>query len=254
MTHLKIIAHCVLLLAGTAASTMTMAQTLAPSAATAAAAEKAQKETDRTMYWIRVLATTPAAKPAAAPKPVAAVATVAQARQVASAERVRVAAAAPAAAQSQTYTDGGAAVPSNGVTAPSDAKASSLAANGSTTASGGLDASIASAGLAGSLAAPSATAAQIDVPAEQEPADPGLVMIGSADPEFPASTMKRLRKGSVEVKFEVNTDGVVTATSITASSHPSLNAAAIEAVRQWRFQPTYKGHTALVDLKFDLDS
>ena len=252
MTNLRIIARCVLMLAGAAASTTTLAQALAPSAATAAAAAKAQKETDRTMYWIRVLATTPAAKPAVAatPKPVAAVATVAQARQVAS-DRVRVAAASP----SQTYADTANSTPSSVVApAPSAAAAPKLAANGNATASGGADAAVASAGLATSLAAPSATAAQIDVPAEEEPADPGLVMIGSADPEFPAGTMRRLRKGSVEVKFEVNTDGIVTAASVTSSSHPSLNAAAVEAVRQWRFQPTYKGHTAMVDLKFDLDS
>ena len=249
MTNLRIIARCVLMLAGAAASTMTLAQALAPSAATAAAAAKAQKETDRTMYWIRVLATTPAAKPAAAatPKPVAAVATVAQARQVAS-ERVRVAAASPS---QQTYTDAGPSAPSNTAAAAPKLGASG---NGNAMASGATDAGVASAGLAASLAAPSATAAQIDVPAEEEPADPGLVMMGSADPEFPAATMRRLRKGSVEVKFEVNTDGIVTAASVTSSSHPTLNAAAVEAVRQWRFQPTYKGHTAMVDLKFDLDS
>ena len=71
MTDLRIIARCVLLLAGAAASSATMAQVIAPSAAASAAAERAQKESDRTMYWIRVLATTPAPKPAAAPLPAA---------------------------------------------------------------------------------------------------------------------------------------------------------------------------------------
>ena len=60
--------------------------------------------------------------------------------------------------------------------------------------------------------------------------------------------MRRLRKGEVEVKFEVGPDGVVDVVTVMKTTHASLNAAAIEAVRQWRFKPTPKGHTALVDL------
>ena len=61
MTELRIIARCVLLLAVAVASTATLAQ-VAPSAAASAAADRAQKETDRTMYWIRVLSEKPAPK------------------------------------------------------------------------------------------------------------------------------------------------------------------------------------------------
>ena len=79
-------------------------------------------------------------------------------------------------------------------------------------------------------------------------------MIKSADPEFPIATMRRLRKGEVEVKFEVGTDGVVDVVTVMKTTSPSLNNAAVEAVRQWRFKPTPKGHTALVDLAFNLDT
>ena len=260
MTDLRIIARCVLMLAGAAAGTAAMAQ-VPPSAAASAAADKAQKETDRTMYWIRVLATTPAPKAAAAPRPAAAPA--APQTKVAAApapERVKVAAATPAStsASVQNSVDVANASPASVVVpAPSAATAPSLAAaTGSPSAmsTGGLDGGVSSAGVAGSLVAPTASAPQIDVPVAEEEADPGLIMTKSADPQFPITTMRRLRKGEVEVKFEVGPDGVVDVVTVMKSTSPSLNAAAVEAVRQWRFKATPKGHTALVDLAFNLDS
>jgi TonB family protein len=259
MTELRIIARCVLMLAGVAASTATTAQVMAPSAAASAAAERAQKETDRTMYWIRVLAEKPAAKAAAAPKPAAA-APAPQARVAASPEpRVKVASSTPAPAPPSA--DVANAAPSSvvvaapGAAAPSLAAATGAASTGNNTAmtSGGLDAGVSGASLAGSLAAPAVAVPPIDVPVVEEAPDPGLIMIKSADPEFPISTMRRLRKGEVEVKFEVSPDGVVDVVTVMKTSNTSLNAAAVEAVRQWRFKPTSKGHTALVDLAFNLD-
>ena len=265
MTDLRIIARYVLMLAGAAVSTATLAQVIAPSAAASAAAEKAQKETDRTMYWIRVLAATPAAKPAA-PKPAAAVPAPAPAVQAKAAapERVKVAAAAPAPLPvAQSTVDAANAAPSPVVVAaPPAAVAPSLAAGTGTAsigknaamASGGLDAGVSAGGLGAGIVAPSVAPATIDVPVAEEEPDPGLIMIKSADPEFPISTMRRLRKGEVEVKFEVGPDGVVDVVTVMKTTSASLNNAAVEAVRQWRFKPTPKGHTALVDLAFNLDT
>ena len=265
MTELRIIARCVLMLAGAAASSVTMAQVIAPSAAASAAAEKAQKETDRTMYWIRVLATTPAAKPAAKPAaaaPAPAPAPVQQAKAAAP-ERAKVAAAAATPAPTQNSADiaNAAAVPVV-VAAPAAAAAPSLAAAtgtagmGKNTAmtSGGLDAGVSSAGLGGGIVAPTVAPPPIDIPVAEEEPDPGLIMIKSADPEFPMATMRRLRKGEVEVKFEVGPDGVVDVVTVMKTTSASLNPAAVEAVRQWRFKPTPKGHTAMVDLAFNLDT
>jgi len=265
MTDLRIIARCVLMLGGAAASTVTLAQVIAPSAAASAAAEKAQKETDRTMYWIRVLAATPPAKPAA-PKPVAAA--PAPAPKVAAApERAKVAAATPAPATTQSAADAANAAPASVVVAaPPAAAAPSLAAatgvasgnpavgKNSAMTSGGIDAGTASGSLGGAIAAPTVAPAPIDVPVAEEEPDPGLIMIKSADPQFPMTTMRRLRKGEVEVKFEVGPDGVVDVVTVMKTTSPSLNSAAVEAVRQWRFKPTPKGHTAMVDLAFNLDT
>ena len=263
MTELRIIARCVLMLAGAAVSSVTLAQVIAPSAAASAAAEKAQKETDRTMYWIRVLAATPAAKPAA-PKPAApapAPAPVQQAKAPAP-ERAKVAAATPApapvAASTQSAVDAANAAPAPVVVAaaPSLAAATGAAGGGKNTAmsTGGLDASVSSGSLAGGIAAPSVAPATIDVPVAEEEPDPGLIMIKSADPEFPIASMRRLRKGEVEVKFEVGPDGVVDVVTVMKTTNQSLNAAAVAAVKQWRFKPTPRGHTAMVDLAFNLDS
>jgi protein TonB len=260
MTELRIIARCVLLLACAAASTATLAQVVAPSAAASAAADKAQKETDRTMYWIRVLATTPAPKPAAAPRPAPAPAPAPKVAAAPAPERVKVAAAAPTPAPAPTSADVANAVPSPVVaaapaaTAPSLAAATGAAGNTSAMSTAGVDAGVSSAGVAGSLVAPSASAPQIDVPVAEEEPDPGLIMIKSADPQFPIATMRRLRKGEVEVKFEVGPDGVVDVVTVMKTTSPSLNAAAVEAVRQWRFKATPKGHTAMVALAFNLDT
>ena len=267
MSELRIIARCVLMLAAAASSTAAMAQAMAPSAAASAAADKAQKETDRTMYWIRVLAATPAkptAKPAAAaPAPTTAPAPVAQAKPAAP-ERVKVASAGvPAAAPAPNTADIANAAPAPVVVAappaaaaPSLAAATGAAGNAKPTAmtAGGIDAGVSSASLSGGIAAPTIAPPPIDVPVAEEEPDPGLIMVKSADPEFPIATMRRLRKGEVEVKFEVGPDGVVDVVTVIKTTSASLNAAAVDAVRQWRFKPTPKGHTALVDLAFNLDT
>jgi TonB family protein len=257
MTDLRIIARCVLMLGAAAASTLTVAQGVAPSAAASAAADRAQKETDRTMYWIRVLASTPAPKSAPAPKPVAAAPAPAP-RVAAVPERVKVAAAAPtpSTADIANASPSSVIVAAPGATAPSLAAATGISGSGNASAmtAGGLDGGVSSGGVAAGIAAPSVVTPQIDVPVAEDEPDPGLIMIKSADPEFPVATMRRLRKGEVEVKFEVGTDGVVDVVTVMKTSNTSLNSAAVEAVRQWRFKPTPKGHTALVDLAFNLDT
>jgi TonB family protein len=254
MTELRIVARRVLMLAGTLACAGALAQAV-PSDQAASAADRAQKQADRTLYWIRVLAEKPAApKPAAKPAaaPVQAAAPAAAPRAVAAAADSRPPAQKVASVLAPLPSEAGGAPAV--VAAPPAATAPAVPLAGA--APRGMDSGVASPAVSAGLAAPALTAPSVDVPqqADVEEPDPGLVMIKSADPQFPMSTMRRLRKGEVEVKFEVGPDGQVDVVSVVRSTNPGLNNAALEAVRQWQFKPTPRGHTAVVDLAFDLDS
>ncbi|MFL6680560.1 MAG: energy transducer TonB [Burkholderiaceae bacterium] len=109
--------------------------------------------------------------------------------------------------------------------------------------------------LSSSSADHAATAAQLPAPEAAPPAepDPGLEQIKSVQPDFPTSVVKRVRKGNVEVHFEVEPNGSVSEATVVESSNHRLNEAAVEAIRQWKFKPTPMSHTAAVNLVFDID-
>ena len=209
---------------------------LAPAAASAA--ERAQQQTDRTMYWIRILADKPAPNRAApAPKPVAA-APVPQARPLVDArEKARVAAvptpATPLAAERPLLAPAAA----EGLSDPATS-------NSGATADLPVDAP--------AVPAPAAPEPNGAPPPAEEP-DPGLVRVKLVQPDFPASVVNRIRRGNVEVRFEVEPGGTVVDAEVVKSPHAGLGRAAVEAVKQWRFQPTARSHTGLVNLVFDVD-
>lgn len=248
MTQPRFALSVALLFAGVLGQAPAHAQA-APTAAAASAAERAQRETDRTMYWIRVLADKPApVKAAAAPKTVPAVAPAAVATPVPLAkagadarDKLKVAAVATPA-------------PAGPSTNPASAMrpATTLAPSPETSQPGvasGVDPNLSAAGPSTATAPPLPDFAPV---AAAEP-DPGLVQIKSVPPDFPGNVVQRVRKGSVEVQFEVEPGGTVTDAVVTRTTHSRLNDAAIEAVKQWRFKPSPKGHTAAVDLVFDID-
>ena len=65
--------------------------------------------------------------------------------------------------------------------------------------------------------------------------------------------MRRLGKGSVQVRFEVQPDGSVKDTEVVKTSHHRLNEAAQQAVAQWRFMPLKHVQYGMVELAFNLD-
>jgi len=215
---------------------------VAPSAAAASAAERAQKEADRTMYWIRVLATKPApvkAPPAPAPRPVVAAAPAA--RPVAEAhDKLKV--ATPTGTPSNATN----AAPAQLALAQAPTLSQPPIASASdTSALSSNHADDIAAGLADTTAPEPALP-----PAEP---DPGLSQMKLVQPDFPPNVVKRVHKGNVEVRFEVDPEGTVTDAVVVQSSNARLNSAAIEAIRQWRFKPTPMSHTAAVNLVFDID-
>jgi len=234
-----------LLLACAFACTATWAQSAPQSAAAASAAERAQRETDRTMYWIRVLATKPApAKTAAAAAPAP--------TPAAPAPKTAVAAAAPApapkpAAEARTKV---AAAPANATPAPTKVAMASIPTPSTVSDATYPSALSSSSADHAAVALPPVAAPQPEPPAE---ADPGLIQIKSVQPDFPGVVVKRVRKGNVEVHFEVEPNGTVSDAVVVESSNHRLNDAAIDAIKQWRFKPTPMSHTAAVNLVFDID-
>lgn len=120
-------------------------------------------------------------------------------------------------------------------------------------------AGLAAAGLAGGSAtsatdaARAATVASAAEPDEEED-EPPLTLLKAGEPEFSAVAMRRLRKGSVQVKFDVLPDGHVANVTVVQTTNKTLNEAAVEAVNGWLFKPVRSPRSAVVDLGFDLDS
>ena len=81
----------------------------------------------------------------------------------------------------------------------------------------------------------------------------GLVALAQPAPKFSIYAMRALRRGNVQVRFSVLTDGSVANLEVLNSTSPRLHAAALEAIGQWRFQPVSKEQTAAVEVGFDLD-
>ena len=233
-----------------------------PSASAAAANDRAQKEGDRPLYWIRILSELPATKPVAATA--AAKPATTALRPPAARSDARPPVRASVAAATTAAADPGDARKK----APVESASQAVARSGSTVVaqvranSPGEPQS-----MNERLATPVVDDAALQVPppapATQSTAvsvddvvadvpDPGLAITRSVDPQFPMATMRRLRKGDVEVRFDVGNDGKVEVASVLQSTDPGLENAALAAVRQWEFKPTPKGHAAVVDLAFDL--
>jgi periplasmic protein TonB len=61
--------------------------------------------------------------------------------------------------------------------------------------------------------------------------------IFQAAPSYPPELRKRNLEGSVQVVFLVDRDGKVIGPKVEKSTNPSFDRPAIEAVRQWKFEP-----------------
>jgi TonB family protein len=65
-------------------------------------------------------------------------------------------------------------------------------------------------------------------------------LIYHVEPEYPADAREKKIEGKVLLGFTVDHDGLPQSIRVIRSLYPSLDQAAIEAVRQWRFEPAMK--------------
>jgi TonB family protein len=221
-----------------------------PNPADPALAERAQREGDKVFKWILIHSDKPRrsadAKPAApAPAPATAAA-AAPAKAVARAKDEgiveRVTPLSPAAATAGALA---AATPANGA-AGGGAAASAAGGAAAAAAPAPADTTVA-------LAAPTAAAVPMPVPEPEPEEDLPLMLVRQVEPEFPVSVLRRIQKGSVHVRFEVQPDGTVKQTEVLKTSNARLNQAAQEAVAQWRFMPLKHTQFGVVELAFNME-
>ncbi|MDH0864977.1 energy transducer TonB [Mitsuaria sp. GD03876] len=108
-----------------------------------------------------------------------------------------------------------------------------------------------------SMAAPATAAPAGKAPPEPEPAEADepapLKLLRKVDPEYPRALLSMQRQGSVLVQFTVRPDGSVDAPQALKSPDRKLSAAAINAVKQWRFEPIPAPRQVSVEIGFQVE-
>jgi protein TonB len=78
------------------------------------------------------------------------------------------------------------------------------------------------------------------------PARYDVAALANPEPDYPWASRRAGEEGRVVLKVEVSAGGIVEAIGISDSSgHRRLDEAALEAVRQWRFEPARIGDQAI---------
>jgi len=62
----------------------------------------------------------------------------------------------------------------------------------------------------------------------------------SPNPEYPAKEQNNHRGGTVTLQFVVGTDGLPQNISVSVSLSPAFDAAAVDALKKWKFSPATK--------------
>ena len=84
---------------------------------------------------------------------------------------------------------------------------------------------------------------------------PPLKLRTLVEPVTPRHLAGRLRgEVRVEVQLNVAADGSVSEATVMASSHPQMNAAVLDAVRQWRYEPAGRSREHAVQVVMRPDS
>lgn len=90
--------------------------------------------------------------------------------------------------------------------------------------------------------APSASLAAVAAPSMVTSDSLGTRMVSGRPPRYPVESRRRKEQGTVKLQLVLGLDGVVETIAIARSSgFERLDAAALGAVRTWRWQPTLQG-------------
>lgn len=223
-----------------AGALMTLAQPVSAQsdAAKADSLERAQKAADAVFHWIKVNADkNPRPAPPPAPRKPA---------PVAAAPRE-----APAPAPTPVRVQVEAAAPAPALPEPAPAPLPAITAAASEPER--TPVVLASAPPLPQPAAPLAAAARAvqPPPPPAEEAEVPLKLLVKVEPVIPRQLQAQsFRNGFAQVQFIVAPDGTVVQAQATKSSNPRLGAAAVEAVRQWRFAPIPTAREAAVEVAF----
>lgn len=73
-------------------------------------------------------------------------------------------------------------------------------------------------------------------------------LIHKVEPDYTERTREARINGTVKLAVRIDSRGRIAAANVTESLHPDLDAKAVEAVKQWTFEPaTHKGQPVAVD-------
>lgn len=212
---------------GAAVHTSTAFAQLVPSVGAASAPtvdpmERAQRQADNVMRWIKVHSDKPRAATAAAPAKPNEPAPPVAAKAPAPTKPITVAAAAPAPT----------AEPAKAVVAAPPEPAAPV--------------------VAPLPVAPPAALAKAPAPPPpvEEEEETQLKALTQAQPVIPRNVLASLTAGKVMVKFTVEANGTVSNAEVLSSSSRQLNKPTLTAISSWRFEPIKTPRVAQVEFDF----
>jgi TonB family protein len=201
--------------------------------------ERAQKAADAVFHWIKLNADKGASRQAPAPAPAPAAAPAPVARKPAPV------AAAPRPAPAPTAAPG---------TAPVQAAAPAPVVAAAPEPEPERPVLLASAAPTPTPAAPMSVAAQAvePPPPPAEEAEVPLKLLNRVNPSIPRQMQQQsFRNGFARVKFTVAPDGSISKAETIGASHSRLGAAAVDAVKQWRFSPIPTPREVAIEFAFN---
>lgn len=211
--------------------------------------DRAKRDADKVLQWIKFVASKPAAKPepAAAPAPASPpVSHVAAKASIAPKAAAATATQAPPPVAANTVTE---RATETAVAVPADAAASVASAQAEPApAPAGFDRQMLAAAPAAVPQTPRTdpVPAAPPKPAEDEP----LRLISKVEPEMPRQMLNGFRDGTVLVRFIVRPDGSVGEAEAIKATNKRLAGSALAAVRQWKFAPLAQAREATVEIGF----